>query len=234
MITGSSGRIATVAARERETAHPGRVLHLVTDALPATSAGYTIRTHEIVKAQQAIGLDPYVATRWGYPVTRGKLDGRRLVTLDGIPYHRLLPWMLPGRADHAAALGLELAGRLTRQLRPNVLHAASNFANARLPLALRERYGLPVVYEVRGFWEDTWLSRHPDAARLARSELYQGTRDLETRRQRAPRRTRTETRRVRGRRADQPGPRRAHRLAGRRPATTSGTRRRCTRSPAAR
>ena len=42
-----------------------------------------------------------------------------------------------------------------------MLHAASNFANARLALALRERYGLPVVYEVRGFWEDTWLSRHP-------------------------------------------------------------------------
>ena len=45
------------------------------------------------------------------------------------------------------------------ELRPSVLHAASNYANARLALALRERYGLPVVYEVRGFWEDTWLSR---------------------------------------------------------------------------
>ena len=62
-----------------------------------------------------------------------------------------------------------------------MLHAASNFANARLALALRERYGLPVVYEVRGFWEDTWLSRHPDAERLASSELYQRNRDLETR-----------------------------------------------------
>ena len=61
------------------------------------------------------------------------------------------------------------------------LHAASNFANARLALALRERYGLPVVYEVRGFWEDTWLSRHPDAAQLAGSELYRQSRDLETR-----------------------------------------------------
>ena len=62
-----------------------------------------------------------------------------------------------------------------------MLHAASNFANARLALTLRERYGLPVVYEVRGFWEDTWLSRHPDAGQLARSELYQRNRDLETR-----------------------------------------------------
>ena len=38
-----------------------------------------------------------------------------------------------------------------------------------------------MVYEVRGFWEDTWLSRHPDAERLASSELYQRNRDLETR-----------------------------------------------------
>jgi glycosyltransferase involved in cell wall biosynthesis len=138
----------------------GRVLHLVTDALPTTSAGYTIRTHEIALAQRAAGLDPHVATRTGYPVTRGRIDGRRLVELDGVPYHRLLPWRMPGRAG--------------------VLHAASNYANARLALALRERYGLPVVYEVRGFWEDTWLSRYPDAAERAKSELYQRNRDLET------------------------------------------------------
>ena len=160
---------------------PGRVLHLVTDALPAANAGYTIRTHEIAVAQRAAGLDPHVATRCGYPVTQGRLDGRRLVVLDGVPYHRLLPWLMPARADTTADLGLELADGLTGRLRPALLHAASNFANARLALALRERYGLPVVYEVRGFWEDTWLSRHPDAERLADSELYQRNRDLETR-----------------------------------------------------
>ena len=74
---------------------PGRVLHLVTDALPATSAGYTIRTHEIALAQREAGLDPHVATRAGYPVTQGRIDGRRLVELDGVPYHRLLPWRMP-------------------------------------------------------------------------------------------------------------------------------------------
>ena len=156
------------------------MLHLVTDALPATSAGYTIRTHEIVLAQRAAGLDPHVVTRCGYPVTQGRIDGRRLVMLDGIPYHRLLPPLLPKRVDDAADLGLKMAAGLTSRIRPAVLHAASNFANARIALRLRERYGLPVVYEVRGFWEDTWLSRHPDGDRLASSELYRGNRDLET------------------------------------------------------
>jgi len=190
MIVASSGQIAPVSGhdhevdRERRSAQdaphlPGRVLHLVTDALPTTSAGYTIRTHEIALAQRATRLDPHVATRTGYPVTQGRIDGRRLVVLDGVPYHRLLPWRMPSRAAFTSS-SLELAASLTRQLRPAVLHAASNYANARLALALRERYGLPVVYEVRGFWEDTWLSRYPDAAERAKSELYQRNRDLET------------------------------------------------------
>jgi glycosyltransferase involved in cell wall biosynthesis len=194
MIVSGFGQIAPISAHDHETGRAGgaakrrgsavdmprRVLHLVTDALPTTSAGYTIRTHEIALAQREAGLDPHVATRCGYPVTQGRVDGRRLVVLDGVPYHRLLPWRMPGRADILASRGIELAAGLTRQLRPSVLHAASNFANARLALALRERYGLPVVYEVRGFWEDTWLSRYPDAAQRAHSELYQRNRDLET------------------------------------------------------
>jgi glycosyltransferase involved in cell wall biosynthesis len=198
MIVSSFGQIAPISAHDHETSSPGaggeggegragsaphvpgRVLHLVTDALPTNSAGYTIRTHEIALAQREAGLDPHVATKTGYPVTQGRIDGRRLVELDGVPYHRLLPWRMPGRADILASRGIELAAGLTRQLRPAVLHAASNYANARLALALRERYGLPVVYEVRGFWEDTWLSRYPDAAERATSELYQRNRELET------------------------------------------------------
>ena len=190
MIAGSFGHIGAKTARDHEMGRNsaaarirGRVLHLVTDALPTTSAGYTIRTHEIALAQREAGLDPHVATKTGYPVTQGRIDGRRLVVLDGVPYHRLLPWRMPGGPDAGpgARQSLELAAALTRQLRPAVLHAASNYANARLALALRERYGLPVVYEVRGFWEDTWLSRYPDAAERATSELYRRNRELETR-----------------------------------------------------
>ena len=130
-----------VAPGPRAASVPGRVLHLVTDALPTTNAGYTVRTQRIAVAQ-------------GHP------DGRRVANLDGVPYHRLLPYRLPSRADAAAALGHDLAARLTGRLRPAVLHAASNHLNGQLALALREDFGLPVIYEVRGFWEETWLSRH--------------------------------------------------------------------------
>jgi glycosyltransferase involved in cell wall biosynthesis len=182
MIMASSGQIRPPSGHDHDGPRtPGRVLHLVNDALPTTSAGYTIRTHEIVLAQKAAGLDPHVVTRTGFPVTQGTLDGRRVVTLDGIPYHRLLPWRLPSRADKAAALSVELAAKLTEQVKPSVLHAASNYVNAVTALAIGKSHGLPVVYEVRGFWEDTWLSRHPDATDLAASELYRRNRDLETR-----------------------------------------------------
>jgi glycosyltransferase involved in cell wall biosynthesis len=182
MIMGRFRQIAPTLTHDHETRQTrGRVLHLVNDALPTTGAGYTIRTHEIVLAQKAAGLDPHVVTRAGFPVTQGTLDTRRLVTLDGIPYHRLLPWRIPTRADRAAATGLRLAAQLTEQVKPSVLHAASNYVNATVALAIGETKGLPVVYEVRGFWEDTWLSRHPDSERLARSELYRLNRDLETR-----------------------------------------------------
>jgi len=159
---GSAGGAGTAAAGRtaRGWGVPGRVLHLVTDALPTTSAGYTVRTQQIAVAQREAGLDPHVVTKAGFPVAQGHLDGRRVATLDGVPYHRLIPYLLPSRPDDAAALGLDLAARLAGRLRPAVLHAASNHLNGQLALALREDFGLPVIYEVRGFWEETWLSRH--------------------------------------------------------------------------
>ena len=164
---------------------PGRVLHLVTDALPTTNAGYTVRTQQIAVAQQQAGLDPHVVTKAGFPVAQGHLDGRRVALVNGVPYHRLLPYRLPPRADAAASLGHDLAARLAGRLRPAVLHAASNHLNGQLALALREDFGLPVIYEARGFWEETWLSRHggdpgdpaaQDAGRPAPSQPVNETR----------------------------------------------------------
>jgi glycosyltransferase involved in cell wall biosynthesis len=176
LLAGPAGQVTRV---------PGRVLHIVTDALPAVSAGYTVRTQEIAVAQRAAGLDPHVVTRIGFPVTAGTIDGRQLVTVDGVPYHRLLPWVMPGRADTIATEGLRRAARLVAELNPAVLHAASNYANAVGALALREATRLPVIYEVRGFWEDTWLSRHTGSGgettgELADSDRYRRSRALET------------------------------------------------------
>jgi glycosyltransferase involved in cell wall biosynthesis len=163
--------------------NPTTILHFVTNALPATQAGYTVRTHRIALAQRELGLEPHVVTRLGHPLAQGIMDARPEVDVDGVTYHRLLPWAPPGGPVADIRKSADLAGRLVERLRPSVLHAASNHPNAAVALELRGRYGLPVAYEVRGFLEDSWLSRDP--ARTENDEFYRLTREVETARMRA-------------------------------------------------
>lgn len=158
---------------------PGRVLHLVTNSLPFRHAGYTVRTQKLAEAQRAAGLDPHVVTRIGFPVAQGVLDASASQSVAGVPQHRLLPVWLPYGQGALLSRNAELAGRLVERLRPAVLHAASDHGNGRVALALREAYGLPVVYEVRGFLEDTWLTQAP--GRGERDAVYRARRELETR-----------------------------------------------------
>ena len=153
------------------------VLHLVTNALPDVTAGYTVRTQGIAAAQRRLGLDARVVTRLGFPVTAGHLSATRLVYVNGVPIHRNLPvrW-LPATDDRILELDVDETARLVERLEPAVLHAHSKYVNAQVALALRDRYGLPVVYEVRGFLEETWRSRGHDP----NTDAYQLARDTET------------------------------------------------------
>jgi glycosyltransferase involved in cell wall biosynthesis len=168
------------AAIPPATSGPPRILHIVTNALPSTHAGYTVRTHHIALSQRRAGLDPHVVTKCGFPVAQGTPDGRPLVHVEGIPYHRLLPYRLPRAADAALARGTDMAETLTRRLRPAVLHAATNHLNGQVALAVGGRCGLPVVYEVRGFLEETWLSRRDPALTGADTDSYRLSREMET------------------------------------------------------
>ncbi|MGK5529920.1 glycosyltransferase family 4 protein [Streptomyces sp. URMC 129] len=157
---------------------PGRVLHLVTNSPPYRNAGYTVRTQGIVRAQRAAGLDPHVVTRLGFPVAQGRWDGRRTHDVDGVLHHRLLPGWMPATPAAVLARNAELAARLVERIRPAVLHAATDHPNGRVALALRESFGIPVVYEVRGFLEETWLTQAP--GRTSGSPAYRASRALET------------------------------------------------------
>jgi len=173
----SAARLPVPAGRVI-TPVPGRVLHLVTNGLPFKHAGYTVRTQALAEAQRAAGLDPHVVTRIGFPVAQGVLDARPSQLVGGVPQHRLLPLWLPYGQGAVLARNAELAGRLVERLRPAVLHAATDHGNGRVALALREAYGLPVVYEVRGFLEETWLTQAP--GRRPDDETYRARRALET------------------------------------------------------
>jgi glycosyltransferase involved in cell wall biosynthesis len=98
-------------------------------------------------------------------VDSGRLAAGLTEEVDGVPHHRLLPlWLPSGEYDAVVDHAHEL-GRLVDRLRPAVLHAHSKYVNALVALHVGASRGIPVVYEVRGFLEETWRSRggDPDA-----------------------------------------------------------------------
>ena len=140
-----------------------RVLHVVTSSLPEVQAGSTLRTQGLAAAQRARGVEAHVVTRVGFPVDVGRLAAGPSTWVDGVPYHRLLP-RGAGPADRAGLVRRradELV-RLARGLDADVLHAHTPHDNAQAALLAGARLGLPVVYEVRGFLEETWRSRGGD------------------------------------------------------------------------
>jgi glycosyltransferase involved in cell wall biosynthesis len=159
----------------------GRVLHLVASSLPYRQAGYTVRTRSVVTCQAAAGLEPHVATRAGFPRSMGIAAPAEEV-VDGIPHHRLSPdFPHPNRNDLVLTESARAAARLIERLRPAVLQPASNHDQAEVALALARPLGIPVVYELRGFWEETWLSQPShDEATAMQTERYRMIRAAET------------------------------------------------------
>jgi len=157
---------------------PARILHVVTNSLPLTQAGSTIRTQRLLQAQRARGWDARAVTRPGYPVTYGDLDAPSIEWVDGVPYLRLLPVVMPSDSAMSGSYR-DLLGGVVDDVQPHLLHAASDHANARAALEVGRRAGIPVAYEVRAFHEDTWLSRHGGEAARDR-DVYRWTRDRHT------------------------------------------------------
>ena len=138
-----------------------------------------MRAQNVARCQIAVGLDPRMATRAGFPRNEGIRGVPATSTVDGVTYHRVLPELDPRTvADQLVRANAEAAQALVEALRPAVLHPASNHINAQVALALRDRYGIPVVYEVRGFLEETWRSRA--GAEVADSDRYRASREVET------------------------------------------------------
>ncbi|HEU5205208.1 MAG TPA: glycosyltransferase family 4 protein [Candidatus Limnocylindrales bacterium] len=167
----------------RGSAIRGRILHVVSRALPYHQVGYTMRSQSIGEAQLAAGLDARFATIGNFPANVGVPDAPRDWEVRGVPYHRLAPEFSDnGFHDRVVTTSARCLAELVERIRPAVLHPASNHLQAQVALAVARPLGIPVVYEVRGFIEETWAShpeRDEDAARA--SERFQAVRDTETR-----------------------------------------------------
>ena len=164
---------------EREVLEPvsrRRILHIAKSSVPERWSGFTIRTLQNLRAQRAAGLDPVVVTDVGWPREVGVTDVPALITFDGFEHHRLDkgPGYVPSEIPFDVRLRdtVEAMVPIVRAVRPAILHAHSGHRggeHALVALALRERFGIPVVYEVRGLFEAIWS---PDPALAERSELF--------------------------------------------------------------
>ncbi len=135
---------------------PFRVLHVLDHSLPLHS-GYTFRSLNLLRAQAQRGWDVSAVTSPKHHEDwKGPWEPRE--TVGGLTHYRTGP---VARSGVPFRYELRILGALTRRLkeicaetRPGILHAHSPVLNAFPALRAGRELGIPVVYEIRAFWED--------------------------------------------------------------------------------
>jgi PEP-CTERM/exosortase A-associated glycosyltransferase len=154
-----------------------RVLHILDHSLPLHS-GYTFRTRAILKAQEGLGLEVRGLTgqRHTAPVTGEEPefhDNLRFYRTPGTPGGMTLvrEW------GEISALA-ERIEQVAQEWRPDVLHAHSPALCGLAAVRAGRKLGIPVVYEIRAFWEDAAVGNLTGRENSAK---YWMTRQLENR-----------------------------------------------------
>jgi PEP-CTERM/exosortase A-associated glycosyltransferase len=154
-----------------------RVLHVLDHSIPLHS-GYTFRTAALLREQRALGWETFHLTSPKHSAPSGAEE-----TVDGLHFFRTPVAeggaRLPGVGEWL--LMKQLGSRLeevARQVQPDLIHAHSPVLNALPALKVGKRLCIPVVYEVRAFWEDAAVDHGTTTEGSLR---YRLTRQLETR-----------------------------------------------------
>lgn len=154
-----------------------RILHVLDHSLPLHS-GYTFRTRAILKAQEAAGLEVRAITSQRHNL-EAEWDTDEEV-FDGLTFHRTPDTpsgpMLVSEFREMAALSASIQA-LAKKWRPEIIHAHSPALNGGGALRAARTLGIPIVYEIRAFWEDAAVSNGTGSQGSAK---YRLTRSLET------------------------------------------------------
>ncbi len=150
-----------------------RILHVLDHGLPLQS-GYTFRTRAILKAQEQRG--------WTVAAVTGPRHGAAadaVESVDGLTFHRTRAALKGGIWGEVAGIAA-FAKRIdaaVESFRPDILHAHSPVLDALAAYRVARRRGLPLVYEIRAFWEDAAVGNGTGTEGSAK---YRATRALET------------------------------------------------------
>jgi len=151
-----------------------RVLHILDHSLPLHS-GYTFRTRAILKAQQALGWEVM-----GVTGVRHSADGPDIETVDGLTFHRSAKpktaWSPLGEWLEVNALATRV-DEVVRNWKPDVLHAHSPVLTALAAQRVADKHKLPLIYEIRAFWEDAAVG---NGTGKERNLKYIATKAMET------------------------------------------------------
>ncbi len=154
-----------------------RILHVLDHSIPLHS-GYTFRTLSILREQRKLGWETFHLT------SPKQIDCKvEEEDVDGWHFYRTTaptggPWNWPVVGE--LLLMKRLEARLldvARQVKPDILHAHSPVLNAIPALRVGKQLGLPVVYEIRAFWEDAAVDHGTTTEGSLR---YRLTRGMET------------------------------------------------------
>lgn len=158
-----------------------RILHILDHSLPLHS-GYAFRTRAIMTAQQRAGHDVAAITSVRHQCSLPPGTKIEPVELhDGLRFHRTL-----GAASGPSGLRewreIAVLAKATTALcqgwKPDILHAHSPMLNGLAALRVGSALGLPVLYEIRAFWEDAAVGNGTGSDKSAK---YWLTRQMENR-----------------------------------------------------
>ena len=155
-----------------------RILHVLDHSIPLHS-GYTFRTASILREQRALGWETFHLTSPKQGQTAAADE-----SVDGLHFYRTPAGTGPFAdlpVGREVALMKALGQRLeevAKQVKPDIIHAHSPVLNALTALKVGRKLGIPVVYEIRAFWEDAAVDHGTTNQGSLR---YRATRGLETR-----------------------------------------------------
>lgn len=153
-----------------------RILHILDHSVPLHS-GYSFRTLALLREQRALGWKTMHLTspRQGFcKAGQEEVDGMTFVRTSCMSNFKHFPVL---RELLEMSCTLRMLWRLTKEFQPHVLHVHSPVLNAYPAFFIGLIRGLPVVYEIRAFWEDAAV----DIGHTREGSLrYRITRWLET------------------------------------------------------